>query len=272
MGKHLITSGCSFSDNCTYDGGRWPHYLAELSNSELHNYGTGSAGNHWISSSVIYGAHTLMNKGVDPSDIVIGVMWSYFNRFSLHISKPETGQYNDLLNTGQTPNPVNFINHIVNQEKQNIDEYESGWLLGSHSCSFENENINKFKQRTLSFITIEATVYEDVMCWLQLQWFCKANGIALFNMTIDNIWMFPSSRHFQDGRTPQIFYKTYPTTKHLYEMIDFDQWLIHGEHGGMYEYVRDNELEFYPDNWHPWPTAHKTFVKDFIWPKVNSLF
>ena len=25
--KHLVTSGCSFSDNIIHEGGRWPHYL-----------------------------------------------------------------------------------------------------------------------------------------------------------------------------------------------------------------------------------------------------
>ena len=77
--KYLISSGCSFSDNCF--GGRWPHFFANSVNAELYNRGQGSCGNDWISKTAIYEAIGLISAGYDPnrfampSRTIIGTTW-----------------------------------------------------------------------------------------------------------------------------------------------------------------------------------------------------
>jgi len=85
--KHLVTSGCSFSDNIIHEGGRWPHYLAEKLNVKLYNRGQGSAGNDWISDSAIYQTNKLLEDGISAQEIAVVACWSGIDRGSIFISK-----------------------------------------------------------------------------------------------------------------------------------------------------------------------------------------
>lgn len=258
MIKHLVTSGCSFSDN---HGMRWPHYLAEALDLKLYNRGQGSSGNHWIAKSTIYQTQLLLDNGVKPDEILVAVMWSGIDRKDCFIDT-ETINYNRLINNpNDHPNPVNFLDNEPNVRNKHSLPTSDGYLSGSASCTFANENINKFKKDlVLRYFSPQALAIESYENFLRLQWFCKSAGIKLINQTFMEIMKFP---------TGDILTKDYyRNVKPLYNMIDFDQWIFWNNTQGLYEYCRDNDLTFYEDKIHPSEESHRKYVYDFLRNKL----
>lgn len=253
MIKHLVTSGCSFTDN---HNKRWPHFLSEISGWSLYNRGHGSAGNSWISKSIIYQTQTLLNLGIHPSEILVMAMWSGIDRKDLFITSREDVMFNKLLNSSY-PNPINFLDDIPNNtsSKNKID----GYLLGAASCKFDNTNINVFKRELiLNYFSQEALAIESYENFLRLQWFCDSKGIRLINQTFKDIM------HYPDYKDKILTSNYFRNIKHLYEMIDFDKWLFWKDYNGLYEYTRDISMMFDSDGYHPSVEGHQYYVKNYL--------
>ena len=257
--KYLVTSGCSFSDN---HGMRWPHYLAEALNLQLFNRGQGSSGNHWIAKSSIYQTQLLLDKGIDPNDIMVAVMWSGIDRKDCFIDT-KTINYERLINNlNDHPNPVNFLDNEPNVRNKHSLPTADGYLSGSASCTFANENINKFKKDlVLRYFSPQALAIESYENFLRLQWFCKSAGVKLVNQTFMEIMKFPTgnvlTKDYYRNITP------------LHNMIDFDQWIFWNQTQGIYEYCRDNNLTFYEDKIHPSEESHYKYVYNFLRDKIQ---
>lgn len=81
--KHIVTSGCSFSE----DTHTWSTFV-RLYSEEYHpsekikvwNYGCGSRGNFWIRRSISNKVFDLLQEGVNPSDIYAIASWSTSSR------------------------------------------------------------------------------------------------------------------------------------------------------------------------------------------------
>jgi hypothetical protein len=265
---HLVTSGCSFSDNCVNDTdvvpGRWPHFVAKRINAKLYNRGQGSGGNDWISKSVIYETQKLLDNGINPQNILVMVMWSGIDRKGKFISRQETNNFKQLLNTeGGQANPVNFIDSPTNENC--LVANTSGYLVGSLLCSFKNNNINTLKKELFKNITNEELAIESYEHFLRVQWFCKSNNIKLINLTFMDIMHYPE---YSTGPLTGDFYKN---VKHLYDMIDFSNWIFWNQTGGIYEYTKDMKLAFYPDGSHPTSESHSHYVDCFLIPKLKTL-
>jgi hypothetical protein len=254
MVKHLVTSGCSFSDN---GGNRWPHYLAELTNTILYNRGQGSCGNSWIAKTAIHQAQTLLDRNISPIDILVVVMWSGIDRKDLFISKNETYNYNDLINdVDYSTNPVSFIDTIPNADFRAND---SGYLIGSMACNFQNNKISTFKQNLIStYFNNESLAIESYENFLRLQWYCFSKGIKLINQTYMDIIHYPNQIK---NTLTRDFYKN---VKPLYDMVDFSKWIFWNDTKGLYEYTQDNKLGVYDDGTHPLPESHKHYVDNFL--------
>ena len=80
MKKHIITSGCSFT-NC---GKSWPYHIE---GHEVHNVGTVGAGNGYISRAAIWQCEDLIKRGIPSKDIEIIIMWSGIDRFEVYHQK-----------------------------------------------------------------------------------------------------------------------------------------------------------------------------------------
>jgi hypothetical protein len=264
---HLVTSGCSFSDNCVNDAdvvpGRWPHFVAKHINAKLDNRGQGSCGNDWISKSVIYETQKLLDDGICPQNILVMVMWSGIDRKGTFISRQETSNFKQLLNIRSQSNPVNFIDSTANENCPIADT--SGYLVGSLSCNFENNNINVLKKEILKNITNEELAIESYEHFLRVQWFCKSNNIKLINLTFMDIMHYPK---YSTGPLTGNFYEN---VKHLYKMIDFSNWIFWNQTGGIYEYTKDMKLALYPDGSHPTAASHLHYVDCFLIPKLKTL-
>ena len=265
--KHLVTSGCSFSDNIEHPEdafyGKWPNFVAKRINAKLYNKGQASCGNDWISKSVIYETQQLLDEGILPQNILVMVMWSGIDRKGKFISKQETDKFESLVNFGGQPNPINFIDYDVNQNAPWATE--SGYLVGSLNCDFKNNNINTLKKELFKNITDEELAIESYEHFLRVQWFCKSNNIKLINLTFMDIMHYPE---YSTGPLTGDFYKN---VKHLYDMIDFSNWIFWNQTGGIYEYTKDMKLAFYPDGSHPTSESHSHYVDCFLIPKLKTL-
>lgn len=255
MNKWLVTSGCSFSDNIDK---RWPHFLADSLKLNLVNYGYGSSGNDYICHSTIFAVNNLLNNNIDSKDITVVVMWSGIDRQGHFVSKKETYDFDKLINPTHI-NPLNFL--YMSETPSNTGKFvptnkiiDSGWLLGSPNCCWENEYIRKYKRLYFdNFYTYEGCVINSLNYFLQLQWFCESKNIKLVNLCFK-----------------EILHGTYqyPTAMHLYHLIDFAKWIFWDKDKGLYEYTRDNKLSFYDDNFHPSVDSHKHFVDNFL---INNI-
>lgn len=254
--KHLITSGCSLSDNVDM---RWPHFLAAQLGVRLYNFGYGSSGNDHIVNSSIFQANKLLAEGIDPKDIGIIVMWSGMEREGHFISRGETTNFTELFNPGFV-NPANFTTFEEVGPGRFVPKWadysqlQSGWLLGSPHCSWQNDEITKLKQLHLeNFYTFEHCVFKSLNYFLQLQWFCESKGIYLRNLCYKEILGNP----FQ-----------FKTCTHLYNMLDMSKWIFWQFNLGLWEYTRDHQLPFYDDQFHPLPESHAHFVRNYLIGKL----
>lgn len=271
MIKHLVTSGCSFSDNFQ---GRWPQYLAEHFDAQLYNRGQGSAGNDWIADSAIYQVAMLLEQGVSPYNMGVAVMWSGIGRRGIHVSKDESPNWDKLTENRENQaqgNPVAFIDQPANTYFGPNHTVDNGWMIGSALCDFHNDEIKRMKQMYIArYKTNESLLIDSLNNWLKLQWFCDSKGIPLINMTYRNLHHYP---HYPspDYAPPALYVERYPHLAYLDDMIDYDLWLFHGDRDGMYEWCRDNEYTFYDDGVHPSPESHKLYVDQFIIPRLENL-
>jgi hypothetical protein len=266
MIKHLVTSGCSFSDNA---GQRWPHYLAKMLHADLYNRGHGSSGNHWISKSAIYQTQQLLDNGISPKEILVVVAWSGIDRKDCFVDS-ETTNYTALINKlSDHPNPVNFLDNDCNVMNKHSLPTSDGYLSGSAGCNFANKNINNFKQSLiLRFFSPQSLAIESYENFLRLQWYCESKGILLLNQTYMDIMHYP---HYDWKRTDETFLMTkdwFRNITTLYNMIDFKKWIFWKNFGGIYEYTRDNNLDFYNDKVHPSEDSHKYYVTNFLYPRI----
>lgn len=262
MIKHLVTSGCSFSDNLGH--GRWPQFLADTLSCKLYNRGQGSAGNQWISSSAIYQTQLLLDQNIDPSKILVAVMWSGLSRKDLFIDTQIPNFLNLINDPNNSPNPLNFINTEPNIRHPDFTNTDSGYLFGSPNCRFSKREINNFKKElVLKYFSDQSLAIESYENFLKLQWFCKANNIKLINQTYQEFLYFP--------REDRILTKDrWKNVKHLYNMLDFDNWVFWDNIYGLYEYTRDNSLAFENDGVHPRSDSHKYYVDNYLIKELHK--
>jgi len=256
MVKHIVTSGCSFSDKC---GGTWAVQLNKKVNANVYVCGVSSAGNSWIAKSAIHHTNLLLNSGVNSNDITVIVMWSGIDRKDLFISAAETIDYAEIVST-LGPNPVSLIDTIPGSEIKS--NHIDGYLLGTPHSYFANKKISQIKQElAMYYFSDEAMAIESYENFLRVQWFCESKKITLINMTFMDIMSYPKKQML----TKDYYRNIAP----LYEMIDFDKWLFWKDTGGLFEYVKDNSLELFKDDLHPTPNSHEHFLDNFLVPKLQ---
>ena len=94
--KHIITSGCSFSDQVTKF--TWPHQIESLYGANCIHMGLGSQGNSLIARKALYAVQEIINQGVEPEDILVGIMWSGPDRHDSYFSHLSAQLPDDVKN------------------------------------------------------------------------------------------------------------------------------------------------------------------------------
>lgn len=227
----LVTGGCSFSECISHWIDTWPRHLAKnLPDYQHISTAIGSQGNGLISRRIIYQIIELL-KHHSPADLLVGIMWSGPNRYEVYKSNIPTRVKEDLQE-----NPTNFISGS-----------NGSWTILNHNWNDDTSKI--YYKYFYDHIGSLVNTYEHI---LRVQWFLKLHNIKYFMST------------YTDEVFPDIE-KTHPSTKHLYDQIDFSRFLpIAGE----YEWCRDySGLDFpIPGDNHPSSEQHKKFTEQVILP------
>lgn len=122
--KHLITSGCSFTDGFDMgEKGSWAYYLANSLNLELHNRARGGSGNEYIADSIIY---YLWNNKHLISSSVVGIAWSDVTRLMSSVFCSEDSGSYLILDTVQ---PQDFLKGEVYESNKDARIFFSDILF-----------------------------------------------------------------------------------------------------------------------------------------------
>lgn len=269
--KHLVTAGCSFTDN-TYI--RWPQILAERTEMSLYNMGQASCGNDYIAGAFIHHTLNLLNNGVKPEEMLAIIMWSGIDRVAVHID-PTTPKWNQLMGDSVIQeNPATFLSPYRPNKpssKALVKDANSGFIVGSMNCYFENHEIMEYKNNyVFEYRTNESLAYASINNWLRVQWFCEQLGIELVNLTYMSTWYYPRLAG-GPGTTQPIVFDNFELTKPLKKLINMDRWwFTNDKYGGAYEWQQANTNLFEEDNFHPSAEGHAHYVDHYLLPKLKE--
>ena len=261
MKKHLITSGCSFTDtHCSAK--TWPIPLKEsLGDIILTDYGLSSSGNDMICRQAIYGTNKLLTQGVDPKDILVGVMWSGAGRHDFFYS----GDAKELLDCvskffGLSDHEKNYRG--LRNPYKFIEEGVGNWILQNPNWP---DIFSQFRTQIDNHDSQSINTYERIL-WLQN--YFQTVGVDYFCTSYFGWGTFP----FIDKKESEL-----PAdVRWMHKLVDWSKWLpVDGE----FEWCYDNGFKDFghegvsPDRRtpkHPTNEMHKQFVTDVILPHLKS--
>lgn len=198
--KCLITGGCSFSQPNNQDI-NWIHHLTDyIKPKSFSHTGLGAAGNGMISRRVIRETIKQLETH-NPSDMLVGIMWSSFNRRELYSIKHVE---HHVLNTS---NHESYSNPATGY----VSEHSNWYLINEH---WNDPLTTNFFKNSYNFEDSLINTFEHI---LRVQWFLKSNNIPYFMTEFDYTAFddFPFSRPWQNN--PEIMF--------LYNQIDKSHWL-----------------------------------------------
>lgn len=244
MQKHskiLLTSGCSF----TFEEWNWPSFVSKEIGYDLVNVGMGSSGNGLISKKVIYNVTNLLQT-YRPEDIMVGVMWSGFDRHEFYID-----------------NPVDFPSETSARNPDEVVPSQRNWfMVNGH---WQNPYAKLWYENLHTTTGAMVTTLENI---LRTQWFLDKHSIKYFMTTYMDLFSFNSSDHIMNK----------PDIKYLYDLVDFKKFLpVRGCHEWVKEHYQFQGGFNQPDKFgnlgiHPTEFGHQKFTNEIILPYLKSNF
>lgn len=236
--KCLITAGCSYSQVPNRDV-TWPVHLNEyLKPEKVYYLGQGAAGNGIISRKVIH-ALTEALKTYRPEEILVGIMWSGFNRRDIYSRKS--------LDT----TIIDYGTDVYRNPLKVIDDYDY-YLI--------NQN---WDDNLTTFFSKYAYIEEDALMItlehvLRTQWFLKLHNINYFMTEYDYDC-------FDIGPVKSELISSSKDLTFLSDQIDKSKWL---PIRNMYDYAcHVSKFDFArPKDPHPSTEQHKEMVETVLIP------
>ena len=270
---YIVTSGCSFSntEDCVdYTTHGMDYHSYQLDNykswalhledivpdCKVYNTAKAGVGNGYISRAVIYKVNEMLEEGKKPDYVFIQL--SSCDRKELLLNIDDT--------TSQTDK--NIITHFIPEFDIKNVRYNKDVKLKNNNMiwlkhSYEEDSLMKYWYKY--YHSVEVGYLRTLEHILRLQWFFKVNDISYKFFCGWNI--------FQDLKVPR-----YPIElRHLWKMIDWDNFWFHRKFGGITEWCDEN-LPF-KDRYvtgerlnengtaldeHPSNKAHREFAKQVV--------
>ena len=234
--KHLIVSGCSF----TFESWNWPTPVANAFNMKLYNVGMGSMGNRLIARRLVAQTQKLLDKGINPSDIICGVMWSGISR------------YDRYTHTGKI---ITSDKYTVENPTHITNDKEKSWeILNQHWDSENSFNFYRYNY------TDQDLALDTVYHILFVQNYLNLKGIKYFMSTYMDIFK-------------EIISKKNTDINFFYNMIDFSKFL---SIKGCMEWCKDqnnsNYINLGPQHDHPFSEGHEAFANQVVIPFLIDVY
>jgi hypothetical protein len=239
MIKQFLSSGCSFSMvPATLKGiniENWPLHVENYLQVPSIHTGLASAGNSFISKSILYQLSQIENK----NDLLVGVMWSGADRHMFY----NRGR---VFLPSESKTTIKYHKHMPVK----ISGEEAFYFLNPHTEHIYNKiYYSNFYDEIGSFI-------ESMQHVLSLQWYLKYHKIKYF-MT-----------KFSDYAIPNSTIAQHPDLKYLYDMIDFSEWLPGLD---MLNFCKDSGLPpVLPNDQHPSTEQSKLYTEQVIIPHLKN--
>ena len=271
--KHIVTSGCSYSntiDCVDYTTHGMDYHSYQLDNykswalhlediipdSKVYNTAKPAAGNGYISRAVIYKVNELLEQYKKPDYVFIQLTSCDRKELLVNIDAA----------TSQTDK--NIITHFIPEFDIKDVRYNKDVKLKNNNMiwlkhSYEEDSLMKYWYKY--YHSIEVGYLRTLEHILRLQWFFKVNDISYKFFCGWNI--------FKDLKVPR-----YPLElRHLWKMIDWDNFWFHRKFGGITEWSYENlpfkdryvtgerlNEEGFPLDEHPSNKAHREFAKQVV--------
>tara|TARA_B100001013_G_scaffold329812_1_gene244367 strand:- start:181 stop:921 length:741 start_codon:yes stop_codon:yes gene_type:complete len=240
--KHLVTSGCSFSDTGNpYKS--WPLHLQDLVQDKYHFYHLGACaqGEDYISRSVICKVNQLL-KDYNSDDIFVIVGWSGLQRRAI------------LVNNETTKMHYRFKDWEMNDQET---------MRGVHIGSWQD-----FDEEYLKFLTEEQNIIISLEHIIRTQDFLRANNVDYKFFGFCNLFANLDETNFlTKGRGTRVD-KKYPNTSYLFDIMDWNKWWFHNEFGGLADWVNDNITDGFDgegkNTGHPLANSQKLFTEKVV--------
>ena len=243
MDKIIITSGCSFSDVGSVNK-TWPLHLQDLTQDKydkFHHLGACGQGEDYISRSVICKVNQLL-KDNNSDDIFVIVGWSGLQRRAI------------LVNNDTTK-----MHYRFKDWKMGNPETMRGVPIGSWQ---------DFDEEYLKLLTEEQNIIISLEHMIRTQDFLKVRNIDYKFFGFNNLFANLNEQNFlTKGRGARIDRK-YPNTSYLFDIMDWDKWWFHNEFGGLAEWVNDNIKDGFDgygkNTGHPLANSQRLFTKEVV--------
>lgn len=236
--KYLITSGCSFSQVPNADV-TWPVHLGKLLNCEVDYNGRGAAGNGIISRSIVYAVTNALQK-YKPEEILVGVMWSGYDRLDYYHRNPPL-KYCEI-NSG---NPYYTNPQFIADDFNYI-------LINKH---WDDESTHTYFK---NFYNDEYAIILTLEHILRVEWLLKSYNIPYFMTTYaGDVLPIGNNKRFLTNKD----------IEYLYNMIDFKNWL---SVLNMDQWALTSGLKYSrPPDTHPSTEMHEVYTKNIIVPHLK---
>lgn len=258
--KYLIVGGCSF----TAYKGCWPTWLKKyLKNYRLQNTAVGASDNTLIARKIIYNVNSFLENNYNPENIIVGIMWSGYDRKSFYsddkfqMQKMYGMDIKGLKTISRTRNKNISVNpHFEPHDRKGVYLLSNANMITDYP--YAKNYYKQYHNRTYSRIE----TYEQI---LRVQWFLKSHNIKYFMVPYTDNWLTHDKKH------SQLDYFT--------KMIDTDYWLpVSSEKGWIDKNSKFSNTEYdpirkiarEPDDHHPSSYQHKEFVDQVVVPWLNS--
>lgn len=300
--KYILTTGCSFTNNlrlepdsinypCDPNRRSWPYHLQKELGEDyaVLNYGGATNDNVSMCRILLYHIDRLINKGVDPSDIITITQWSDPTRQSIY--------FQNQLDEGH-----HHLGHIL--------VYHNNWrnipglfyLTGGFSpptgpdSAIEwlgIENSIKYWELEINWNNIINQTMHWLELWVLFEKTCKELGIKTYYMSMRNPYSkeakechFGAPENNSDIPTKSIWFEDYEVLKPYLKQLPIDspnhwhyknyngllEWAIDNRNDAKYplfqEYLGhnvktyDDYLQHQPNGWgHPSSEMMKIFVQ-----------
>lgn len=290
--KHVITSGCSFSD--AGSEWAWPRVFEKYITQKyphltFNHVGMGSQGQELVQKKASLAVIEALEK-YQPDEIAVIVMWTGTERKTFYVDNKQfieevaegwkQGSHWWGIQFADLKNNFDLDTYVIHPTMNMPTNYnkDEGWYI----CNYlmPDSNITKEYFNLSSTIIGPATVSLENI--IMLQNLCKLNGVNIFQ-TFYREYVYTDIVENKDHLNLNYLYKqwdhdTIITTTGIYEHLrptleDHQQW----EMGGIFKkifkmghWTDETSQYFCTDNWHPNELGATKWITEVLEPKLND--
>lgn len=255
--KHLVASGCSFSLTRTpklpNESKGWPYWVAQGLNAQEHNTAMGSQGNDLIARKAIHKVVELLDSGVAPEEILVGIVWSGADRKDFYSSEvPADFPVNE---SGWIKNPEQFVEG---------NQTQGGWVIMSSGWMHQYSKV--WYEHFYDEVGAHINTYERIH-WTQS--YLKSVGVNYFMTTyMSNVIDYMNTPANSDHT--EFFYtcKDDPNIAWMHNSIDWTHFLPVSSYSAWCAANHSDFEDFYD---HPHDYHAENFSNQVILPFVHDI-